>query len=229
MKKQETTIEQAAISDLAKEFFIKLGFMTIEKIFFDELPSIREIYKKVMKTAKIYYKNDTNELKKAQGYCKELIEYMEQTGFKFKTDVQPDELGQISQIDFEKIYSTIKSKFEVYDRQDNNKSKERIEMLLKKIFSCENEITIDNQNGDSLALNKDETLILRIVCGIYTKGKEQSLTQTAEILKEKKYKIRKTKIDENTIGMIFYETLGKISNYINQQNKIKKRLIGMNT
>lgn len=61
-------------------------------------------------------------------------------------------------------------------------------------------------------LDEIETFIVRFICGIYTKGKEQTIEQTEQYLQEKGYKVEK-------VGLIFYNAIHKIVDNIESKEK----------
>ena len=219
-------IEQTNLSVGTCMFLKNIGFGTIQSIIKTQEITYEELHKNIMKVASIYYKNDAdkdNKINDAQHFYNELIEYLKYNGIALKKEQEPDSIVLINQLNYTEeldiIIKNMKQKLEIYAQEKNKKTNLRIEQIINDILQIELSET-QEINELNLILDELEKLILRIMIGYYTNGKEQTLEQTTKVLKQMGYKtLNGIPINSNCVGKIFYDSLNRISDSINRKSK----------
>ena len=197
-------INQTGLSVMTIELFRKMGYQAISSILLNEIPTYEEFHNRIMKAAKIYYKNNEEELNEIQHAYNELVQYIEYHGIKLKKEPKYDIIGMA---DSDKLERIIFKKLDYFVQADSESVKESLENHVKQIVDL---------NSCISGLDDVETLIVRFMCGIYTKGKEQTIEQTERRLIDAGYKVEK-------VGIVFYNALYKIVEQIKtEQETIEK-------
>ena len=143
----------------------------------------------------------------AQHAYNDLLEYVKYYGVKFKKHPHHDKIGMIKADEFENIKSNIRKKIMQFIEINNLNALEKNKTAAKYV-----EQIIDLVQPVIEGLDEIETFIVRFICGIYTKGKEQTIEQTEQYLQEKGYKVEK-------VGLIFYNAIHKIVDNIESKEK----------
>lgn len=188
-------------------FFQSLGYTSIKSIIIDKTPIYGELHNRINKAASIYFKNDEEKMNTAQHAYNDLLEYVKYHGVKFKKHPHHDKIGMIKSEEFEKIKSNIRKKIMQFIEINNLNAEEKNNTAAKYV-----EQIIDLVQPVIEGLDEIETFIVRFICGIYTKGKEQTIEQTEQYLQEKGYKVEK-------VGLIFYNAIHKIVDNIESKEK----------
>lgn len=186
----------------------RLGCNSIKDFLGSEPVDYMSIYNKINNVSKIL----NVEPEKCHHCYIELIEYLKYYKVEFKKLKKPDSEGQIKQEQYEELFQNIKSKLIQYYKIKNQETEECLDNIITEI--------IDITKPQIIELDDIETRIIRIMCGIYTKGKEQTFEQAIQFLKSKGIDI-----EENKAGLIFYNALNKIKIFLESNNKNAQKTI----
>ena len=186
----------------------RLGCNSIKDFIGSEPVDHMSIYNKINNASKIL----KVEPEKCQHSYIELLEYLKYYKIKFRKPKRHDLTGQIEQEQYEELFQNIKSKLIQYHKIRNRETEECLDNIITEI--------IDITKPQIIELDDIETRIIRIMCGIYTKGKEQTFEQTIQFLKSKGINI-----EENKAGLIFYNALNKIKTFLESNNKNAEKTI----
>lgn len=206
-------IEQLGLSVGAYNFLIKLGFYNINNILSGGELEYDLLNKRLRTTTLSKCTNEQQKIE-CQKYYNEIVNYLREQGFKIidkKTILEPFEFVE----------------------ENSDKEKELIRKISKKLICyCNVESTSECKILEEVAintvdlkipiitpLNQIETSVMRIMCGLYTSGKEQTLEKTSIILE----------MDEKQVGSIFYQALHKIKFYVDERERQRKNNIKIKT
>lgn len=205
------SIEQLGLSVGAYNFLKKLGFYNINKILSGGELDYDSLNKRLRTTTISRYTNEQQKIE-CQKYYNEIMNYLRELGFKIidkSTILEPFEFVEENSSKEKYLIQKINKKLICYCNADSPSKYRILEEIVINI--------VDLKTPIITPLNQIETSIMRIMCGLYTSGNEQTLEKASIILD----------MDENKVGSIFYQALHKINNYVDEQAIQTKKYINV--